>query len=90
MSYPQDLDEMDEKRLLGELARRRHNRSCGCCDYCGRPFATAPCKFPERHQRCGAVSKSGEVCTQRHVLIPSVEEFHQSERGAMWKREVKP
>lgn len=49
MSYPVDLDEMDEKTLIKEIARREHKRLQGLCDYCGRAPSTPACKFPERH-----------------------------------------
>jgi len=50
MSYPMDLDEYDEKRLEGELKRRRRLRAAGLCDYCERPGDTPTCKERERHK----------------------------------------
>lgn len=50
MSYPMDLDEYSEERLLNELLRRSKARSLGYCDYCGRDLGLEPvCRFPERH-----------------------------------------
>lgn len=49
MSYPVDLDEMDEDVLRKELARRLSLRRLGKCDYCERTLGTTPCKFPDRH-----------------------------------------
>ena len=51
MSYPLDLDEIPEEKLIEELARRCHARIKGLCDYCGREPSTPPCKLLERHNR---------------------------------------
>lgn len=53
MSYPKDLDEMDEIKLADEVERRRQTRAAGLCDYCGRKPDTDPCKFPDRHRAAG-------------------------------------
>lgn len=50
MSYPRDLDEIDEAALVNEISRREVARDKGLCDYCGRKPRTKPCKFPERHK----------------------------------------
>jgi hypothetical protein len=52
VSYPLDLDEYDEERLLAELRLREERRLAGRCDYCNRPPTTPACKFPERHAMC--------------------------------------
>ena len=50
MSYPLDLDEMDEAKILDELVLRSERRLRRLCDYCGRdPNQTVSCKFPDRH-----------------------------------------
>lgn len=55
MSYPVDLEEMDEQRLRDEIARRDAARAEGKCDYCGRWLGQLPfCRFPERHANHGA------------------------------------
>ena len=51
MSYPVDLDEMEESKLEGELKRRKDLREKGLCDYCERDPEESPCKFPERHSQ---------------------------------------
>ena len=49
MSYPLDLEEYEELRLLDEIRRRAGLRSLGFCDYCARRPWEPPCKFPLRH-----------------------------------------
>jgi hypothetical protein len=51
MSYRLDLDEQDERKLVGEIERRKALRAKGLCDYCERTPDTKPCKFPGRHRR---------------------------------------
>lgn len=50
MSYPLDVDEIEEDDLFAELLRREKARSDGYCDYCNRKSETTPCKFPARHK----------------------------------------
>lgn len=50
MSYPLDLDEVDEDKLRAELARREDRRQHGLCDYCGAIAEHPLCKFPHRHR----------------------------------------
>lgn len=60
MSYPMDLDEYDEQRLIAELVRRATARANGKCDYCTYPMGEptprgyASCRFPDRHNGMGA------------------------------------
>jgi hypothetical protein len=49
MSYPLNLDEYGEDRILLELTRRAKERARGVCDYCARPPSVQACKFPRRH-----------------------------------------
>jgi len=49
MSYPLDLDEYSEARLIAELTHRATLRAEGVCDYCGRNSNLPACRFPERH-----------------------------------------
>lgn len=51
MSFPLDLDEIPEERLIAELERRRQLQADGKCDYCERDPNSVPCKFPSRHRR---------------------------------------
>lgn len=60
MGYPLDLDEYDEARLVAELRKRRALRELGFCDYCGRPYNTPSCKFPDRHK--AATPESADSC----------------------------
>lgn len=55
MSYPIDLDEMDEDDLVAEIQRRKLMRSMGRCDYCGSKDRSRKCKMPMRHE--ASVSK---------------------------------
>lgn len=50
MSYPLDLDEISDEKLLAEVQRRAALRMKGLCTYCERPGDTRPCKLPERHE----------------------------------------
>lgn len=69
MSYPRDLDEINEAELLGELERRRKVRASGCCDYCGVPSNGPTCRFPERHNTPATKPQSepGDPPTQKLV-----------------------
>lgn len=50
MSYPIDLDEMDEEKIVAELARRASLRRRGLCDYCEQdPKGPKRCKMHDRH-----------------------------------------
>lgn len=49
MSYPLDLQEIGEERIKLELSQREKRRAAGRCDFCDRPPASKPCKFPRRH-----------------------------------------
>lgn len=49
MSMPLDLDEIPEKRLRAEIARREACRKNHVCDYCGRGGDTPECKERDRH-----------------------------------------
>ena len=61
MSYPLDLDEMAETKLVQEIERRKKARAAGLCDYCGRAPDTSTCKFPDRHR---ATEKPKEICPE--------------------------
>lgn len=61
MSLPRDLDEYTKGELLAELERREKARKADVCDYCVRPFSTAPCKFPDRHKRAGPMPIPGDA-----------------------------
>ena len=69
MSYPMDLDEYSEDRLLGEMESRMRMRHRGVCDYCARRPTTPSCKFPERHndprikesEPCSSCGGSGAI-----------------------------
>jgi hypothetical protein len=50
MSYPLQLDEVNERVLIRELERRAIERQNGRCDYCGRRPDEPPCKLQDRHQ----------------------------------------
>lgn len=50
MGYFRTLDEYPEEALERELQTRRERREVMLCDYCMRPFDTAPCRFPDRHK----------------------------------------
>jgi hypothetical protein len=62
ISYPLDLDEYGEDRILLELSRRGKLRARGVCDYCERPPAAPACKFPRRHadKRIGVLPLQAE------------------------------
>jgi hypothetical protein len=62
ISYPLDLDEYAEERILLELSRRGKLRARGVCDYCERPPAAPACKFPRRHadKRIGVLPLQAE------------------------------
>lgn len=47
---PIDLNEYEERRLVGEIDRRASLRAVGLCDYCEREPSMNTCKFPERHR----------------------------------------
>lgn len=49
MGYPRDIDDMSEKELTDELARRKRIQAAGLCDYCGSHPSKPACKYPERH-----------------------------------------
>jgi len=49
MSYFVGLDEYTTTALRDEMDRRETLRDAGLCDYCERPSAEAPCRFPDRH-----------------------------------------
>lgn len=49
MSYLKDLDDYSTAELEAELARRETASKQGLCDYCNRPHATEPCRYPKRH-----------------------------------------
>lgn len=49
MSYLKDLDEYTTAELEAELARREAANKKSCCDYCGRPRDSKPCRYPSRH-----------------------------------------
>lgn len=82
------LDEYEEAALRNELAKREDMRRRGYCDYCYRPHATPPCKFPERHKcpTCGGTGRVPDgygqgggsdwacVCTALVNLPPASEE----------------
>lgn len=51
MGYPRTLDEIPERELLLEIAKRIRLRSEGKCDYCEQGVDRPPCKFPERHRQ---------------------------------------
>lgn len=48
-----NLKACTKNELLAELDRREAARRADVCDYCGQPFATEPCAYPERHTRMG-------------------------------------
>lgn len=64
MSLPRDLDEYTKGELLAELDRRERARRADVCDYCGRPFFTTPCKFPDRHKRVGQMPYPPDAITR--------------------------
>lgn len=76
MSYPRNLDEIDERLLRQEIERREKARAEGLCDYCGRPSTEPACRFPERHAQ-----SSPEV---EHTYDPAPErEWHQRASGLL-------
>jgi hypothetical protein len=59
MSYPIDLDDRDEEKLLEELLRRAALRGEGKCDYCSRELGSKPsCKHPERHATPNSIKEA--------------------------------
>lgn len=60
MSFPIDLDEIDEAKLAAEIERRQAQRFKGLCDYCGRRPNDPPCKFPSRHADPRAIAAAKE------------------------------
>lgn len=80
MSYPLDLDEIEEEKLREELTRRTELRLAGKCDYCGRLPTEPSCKFPERHHRKDFESgeEQSRLAYFEHVVATTEQELEVS------------